>query len=155
MGEVSGNADRVLAASGDLAAIAHTVHDDAAGIAVEITRLLRSRLPELDRRSARLPVRLGAVLTWAGGSARGLVVDISTGGARLQGDAARFVADGRPVIAVGTRGRLTTEGLPDLDVEVAGLADDALRLHCVTGKAAQAAALAAAIARLQPRPEAA
>ena len=148
MGAVVENADWALTASGNLAAIAHTLRDDGAGLAGEIVRLLRSRLPELDRRSPRFTVRLPARLDWAGGSAEGLVVNISAGGARLQSDAARHAKE-------GTRARLSAQNLPAVEVEIAGQLEDALRLHFVPGNGRSAEALVASIERLVGEPIAA
>ena len=141
MGEVTESADWALTASGNLAAIARTVQADAAGIAGEITRLLRTRVPELDRRGGdRRAVHLKARLEWEGGSAEGVVVDISPRGARLECDAGG--------VAVGGRACLRADSLPAVDVEIVGRGADMLRLRFAPANGRTAEALAAAIARL-------
>jgi len=144
MGDVAENADRALTASGNLTAIAHTVLADAASISEEITRLLRTRVPEMDRRTPRTAVHLQARLEWPEGSVQGFVTDISPGGARLQCDASQRVTQAGSA-AAGTRACLKTDGLPTLDVEIAGSSEGMLRLRMVPGDTRQAEALATAI----------
>ena len=144
MGEVTESADWALTASGNLAAIARAVQADAAGIAGEISRLLRTRVPELDRRGGdRRAVRLKARLEWDGGFAAGVLVDISPRGARVECD-----AGGGAAVAVGGRACLRADRLPAVDVEIVGRVADTLRLRFAPGSSQPAEGLAAAIARL-------
>jgi methyl-accepting chemotaxis protein len=155
MSDVTENADWALAASATLAAIARTAEADAADIAGQMNRLLRTRLPELDRRSPRVKMHLAARLEWAGGCAEGLLIDLSAGGARLQGDMTHLAANANPGLTAGTRAQLKAEGLPALDVEFVGQAKDSLRLRFLSGNSQQGDILATIMERRLAEPIAA
>ena len=108
-----------------------------------LTRILRSRVAELNRRtSARTAVRLPARLIHAGGTVAGELSDISQGGARLTGS-----------IPAISQGRLLVEGFPQIPVQVVGRTADAVNLAFVLEAQADRDAVAQVIGRMMSADE--
>jgi methyl-accepting chemotaxis protein len=109
-----------------------------------VIRVVRTSTTEVDRRQAtRYAVDLGCRLSAAGGMHRGKVVDLSETGAKLQ-DA--------PLLAVGSGGAISIDGVALPLPFVVRSADDRGALHVEFGTSAAArSAVAALLERMQQK----
>lgn len=112
------------------------------GLQRALVAILRSRVAELKRcHSDRVPAALQASLLHPGGTAVGVLRDLSPGGARFTGDAPSLSA-----------ARLQVAGLPETAVRVVGRSDGTLHLTFLFAADIERKRMAEAVVRLTAAP---
>lgn len=110
IGHVSTDAREAGVRAGNTEVAITKLADNAAQLTNQVVEILRTSVPEVDRRrSVRNPVGGTAVLVLDGRRSEVMVGDISSGGMSVSGDV---------IARIGQRGTVTLTGKPPMEVEV-------------------------------------
>ncbi len=143
MAEVADGSANSAEACGEVTSIARLVAGSVGDMQTTLVSVLRTRIADLDRRAAaRIKVRLPGRLEFDGGSIKDTVLDVSTGGARVE------LAESAEYPAKGTSCRLIADGLPPIRAEIVGASGTELHLHFLFDDTGEQARMASAVERL-------